>query len=116
MQKPVQTGNNWELVVERPGKLAKLKRPPDVPHWIPRAYVYLLADGTPAAIAVCSRQAAPVRAIAFRDRQTAVVARSYVAMRAKSVLRLFTCACKPSSCSRVMEVRHNSMAIFCHDL
>ena len=47
--------------MERPGKLAKLKRPPDVAHWIPRVHVSLRADGMPASVAVCSRQAAPVR-------------------------------------------------------
>ena len=56
-----QIANTWELVVERPGKLAKQKRPPDVAHWVPRAHVAQRADGLPASVAVCSRQAAPVR-------------------------------------------------------
>ncbi len=60
-QMPNQTGNNWELAVEWPGKLTKLKRPPDVAHWFSRARVSLRADGMPAFVAVCSRQAVPVR-------------------------------------------------------
>ncbi len=52
--------------MERPGKLAKLKRPPDVAHWMPRAYMAPRVDGMPTSVAVCSRQAAPVRS-ARRD-------------------------------------------------